>query len=110
MTLRHHDALACESRPMRCCRCYLPPDGLTEALGARAGFIDVAALAQRLPGDTILSNMLLLPGCAWQRGRIPVRRASLATVRSRAPAYGPPCASASVASSYEGIGAFARGA
>ncbi len=49
---------------------------LTEALGARAEFIDVAALAQQLLGDAILSNMLLL-GYAWQKGSIPVHRAAM---------------------------------
>jgi len=49
---------------------------LSGALGVRAEFVDVAALAQQLLGDAILSNMLLL-GYAWQKGVIPVRRAAM---------------------------------
>jgi len=49
---------------------------MTAALGGRAEFIDVAALARQLLGDAILSNMLLL-GYAWQKGAIPVRRPAM---------------------------------
>lgn len=51
-------------------------DRLSRALGARAEFVDAAALAQQLLGDAILSNMLLL-GYAWQKGAIPVQRTAM---------------------------------
>ncbi|MBE3026001.1 indolepyruvate ferredoxin oxidoreductase family protein [Janthinobacterium sp. GW458P] len=46
--------------------------GMRSVLGERARFVDASALAQALLGDAILSNMLLL-GCAWQQGLLPVK-------------------------------------
>ncbi|HTD05523.1 DUF6537 domain-containing protein, partial [Undibacterium sp.] len=46
-------------------------------LGNRAEFVAASVLAQELLSDAILSNMLLV-GCAWQQGLIPV---SLVAIR-----------------------------
>lgn len=50
---------------------------LNDTLGASAlGFIDAQHLAQRLMGDAIYANLLLL-GYAWQQGLVPVSAAAL---------------------------------
>ncbi|PWR03141.1 indolepyruvate ferredoxin oxidoreductase family protein [Meridianimarinicoccus roseus] len=53
----------------------LPGDGLrgaiTGLLGGRALMLDATVLSERLLGDSIYSNMVLL-GAAWQRGLIPL--------------------------------------
>ncbi|MGB5870876.1 MAG: indolepyruvate ferredoxin oxidoreductase family protein, partial [Albidovulum sp.] len=53
----------------------LPADQLTLSLQARLGerlsFFDATALAARLLGDSIYSNMLVL-GAAWQKGLLPL--------------------------------------
>jgi len=40
-------------------------------------FVDAGALAERLCGDAVAANLLLL-GAAWQRGLVPVSRAAIA--------------------------------
>jgi indolepyruvate ferredoxin oxidoreductase len=50
---------------------------LTRAAGGRAPLaVEASSLAVRLLGDTIATNMVLL-GCAWQCGHIPLSRAAL---------------------------------
>ena len=49
---------------------------LQARLGARVDFLDATTLAQRLLGDSIYSNMLVL-GAAWQRGLIPLAEAAI---------------------------------
>jgi indolepyruvate ferredoxin oxidoreductase len=49
---------------------------LTEAAGGRADFIDATDLANRLVGDAVGANLLLV-GYAWQKGLVPVSRAAL---------------------------------
>lgn len=59
----------------------LPSDRLTVALRARLGeerlkFLDATLLSERLLGDAIYANVLLL-GAAWQDGLVPVGEAAL---------------------------------
>ena len=58
----------------------LPADqlrlSLEARLGAKVGFLDASRLAERLLGDSIYSNMLVL-GAAWQRGLLPLTRAAI---------------------------------
>jgi len=50
---------------------------IAEAIGADAVHtLDAESLATRLLGAPVLANMLLL-GCAWQLGRVPLQRASI---------------------------------
>ncbi len=51
-------------------------DRLQEAIGSQCEFIDASALALAHLGDTIYANPLML-GYAWQKGWIPLTRASL---------------------------------
>src|SRR5699024_673780 len=50
--------------------------GIRSAMGEECDFLDASALAVRLLGDAIYANPLLL-GYAWQKGWIPLGRASL---------------------------------
>jgi indolepyruvate ferredoxin oxidoreductase len=59
----------------------LPTDRMTLALRARLGdgalaMLDATRMAERLLGDAIFSNMLML-GAAWQAGLVPVSEAAL---------------------------------
>ncbi len=58
----------------------LPADRLRLSLEARlrdrVSFLDTSKLAERLLGDSIYSNMIVL-GAAWQRGLLPLTRASI---------------------------------
>lgn len=49
---------------------------LAEASGSEPQLIPAAALSEELLGDSIGANLLML-GYAWQRGRIPLQRASI---------------------------------
>ena len=59
----------------------LPSDRLSLALEARLGaknvqFLDVSALAKKILGDSIFSNMMIL-GAAWQKGMVPISHAAI---------------------------------
>ncbi len=58
----------------------LPADRLRLSLEARlkkaVSFFDASRLAERLLGDSIYSNMIVL-GAAWQRGLLPLSRAAI---------------------------------
>ena len=59
----------------------LPSDRLALALEARLGaenvqFLDVSALAKKVLGDSIFSNMMIL-GSAWQKGMVPIGHAAI---------------------------------
>ena len=58
----------------------IPGDGLKLALERRLkdglALFDATALAERMLGDTIYSNMLVL-GAAWQQGAVPLPRAAI---------------------------------
>ncbi|MEM1047315.1 MAG: indolepyruvate ferredoxin oxidoreductase family protein [Pseudomonadota bacterium] len=59
----------------------LPGRRLIKAIGERAGegravFVDATRIATALLGDSIAANMFML-GYAWQRGAVPIARASL---------------------------------
>ncbi|MFM7785143.1 MAG: 2-oxoacid:acceptor oxidoreductase family protein, partial [Gammaproteobacteria bacterium] len=50
---------------------------LREAVGnARVGVLDATRLAERLCGDAVFANVLML-GCAWQLGMVPVSGSAL---------------------------------
>ena len=60
---------------------HFPADSLTGVIAARAGmdavtFADARRLAERLAGEAIAANVLLL-GIAWQKGLVAVSEASL---------------------------------
>ncbi|HBD10891.1 MAG TPA: indolepyruvate ferredoxin oxidoreductase family protein [Porticoccaceae bacterium] len=49
---------------------------INRRVGTRSHFMDASALGVALMGDALASNMLLL-GCAWQRGYLPLQREAL---------------------------------
>jgi indolepyruvate ferredoxin oxidoreductase len=52
-------------------------EAIRSAAGAeRVAHLDASGIAERALGDAIFGNLLLL-GCAWQRGEVPVGRAAL---------------------------------
>src|SRR5699024_8182300 len=60
---------------------HMPRQALVERLSAQTGeqhsrSLDAYHLAERLLGDSILSNMLML-GVAWQRGAIPLQHEAI---------------------------------
>ncbi|WP_374305992.1 indolepyruvate ferredoxin oxidoreductase family protein [Methylocella sp.] len=49
---------------------------IAQSAQGRAAFLDFSGFAQALFGDALAANMMLL-GCAWQRGLLPLEEASL---------------------------------